>query len=183
MISSMGCVIEWGIHTPGGTTGSPGMLASSRIRLASDFKKQSFHLEETPYIYEQVHVFVCVCSDDVPSCHTFSPMSSKTLVEETVSREIYEDTHSLLREMINEMTSKLDVGLSFKFSLTEVSMSIGAANPNPDPKPNLEPNANPSTNADPSIKLSAGFHKTEMIRQVSEYTKIKVNSYKLFTEQ
>uniref|UniRef100_A0A672INH3 Complement component C9 n=1 Tax=Salarias fasciatus TaxID=181472 RepID=A0A672INH3_SALFA len=47
----------------------------------------------------------------------------QTLVEETVSREIYEDTHTLLRELLREMSFNIDAGLSFKFNLNEKSLS------------------------------------------------------------
>lgn len=78
-------------------------------------------------------------------------------MEETTSREIYEDTHSLLREMLREMSTKVDAGLSFKFEPTEESMAEGS----------------------PSSAVSVGqeyeYEKKKMIKDVSEYTTIKVN--------
>lgn len=76
----------------------------------------------------------------------------QTLVEETASREIYEDSHSLLREMLKEMSIKVDAGLSFKFKSTEPSMS------------------NNSLNLDASLE----YEKKTMIKDVSELTNVKV---------
>lgn len=93
------------------------------------------------------HFFSCC------SCCYQHFLSCQTLVEETVSKEIYEDTHSLLREMLKEMSSDFDIGFSFKFSPTEASMSNS------------------------SLNLNAGvnFEKKTMIKQISEFSKIKVN--------
>lgn len=76
----------------------------------------------------------------------------QTLVEETASREIYEDSFSLLREMLKEMSIKVDAGLSFKFKSTEPSMS------------NL------------TLKVGAGveYEKKTMIKDMSELTNVKV---------
>lgn len=76
----------------------------------------------------------------------------QTLVEETASREIYEDSHSLLREMLKEMSIKVDAGLSFKFKSTEPSMS------------------NNSLNLDASLE----YEKKTMIKEMSELTNVKV---------
>lgn len=79
-------------------------------------------------------------------------MLFQTLVEETASREIYEDSFSLLREMLKEMSIKVDAGLSFKFKSTEPSMS------------------------DNSLKLDASleYEKKTMIKDMSELTNVKV---------
>lgn len=77
----------------------------------------------------------------------------QTLAEETTSREIYEDSHSLLREMLKEMSIKVDAGLSFKFKSTEPSMS------------------NKSLNLDASLE----YEKKTMIKQMSELTNIQVS--------
>lgn len=79
-------------------------------------------------------------------------LSCQTLVEETVSREIYEDTHSLLREMLREMSSGVDIGFSFKFSPTEGSMSNSSLN----------------------VHAGVNFEKKTMLKQISEFSKIKV---------
>lgn len=79
-------------------------------------------------------------------------MSFQTLAEETASREIYEDSHSLLREMLKEMSIKVDAGLSFKFKSTEPSMS------------------NNPLNLDASLE----YEKKTMIKEMSELTNIKV---------
>ncbi|XP_042365476.1 complement component C9 [Plectropomus leopardus] len=82
-------------------------------------------------------------------------LSYQTLVEETSSREIYENTHSLLREMLKEMSVKVDAGLSFKFSPSEESMS-----------------ESPS-----KVDLSYEYEKKTMIKEVSEYSNIKNKSF------
>ncbi|XP_073334393.1 complement component C9 [Pagrus major] len=79
----------------------------------------------------------------------------ETRVEETTSREIYEDTHSLLREILKEMTFKVDAGLSFKFSKTEESMSEKTA----------------------STEVGLNYEKKTMIKEFSEYTTIKNKSF------
>uniref|UniRef100_A0A8D3EA37 Complement component C9 n=1 Tax=Scophthalmus maximus TaxID=52904 RepID=A0A8D3EA37_SCOMX len=79
----------------------------------------------------------------------------QTLTEETLSREIYEDTHSLLREMLREMTVKVDAGLSFKFSPSEESMS----------------------KASTQLNLNYQYAKNSMIKEVSEYSTIENKSF------
>lgn len=79
-------------------------------------------------------------------------MSFQTLAEETASREIYEDSHSLLREMLKEMSLKVDAGLSFKFKSTEPSMSNNSL----------------------SLDASLEYEKKTMIKDVSELTNIQV---------
>lgn len=49
----------------------------------------------------------------------------QTKVEESSSKEMYEDIHSLIKEITRESSSSVEVGLSFKFSPTEAS-SAGA---------------------------------------------------------
>lgn len=79
-------------------------------------------------------------------------VSFQTLVEETTSREIYEDSHSLLKEMLQEMSIKVDAGLSFKFKPTEPSLS------------------------DVSLDLDANldYEKRTMIREMSNLTNAEV---------
>lgn len=81
-------------------------------------------------------------------------LSFQTLVEETVSREIYEDSHSVLNEILSEMSIKVDAGLSFKFTPTEQSMS----------------------NITASVGGSLGYEKKSMIKELSELTKTKVHT-------
>ncbi|XP_037609316.1 complement component C9-like isoform X1 [Sebastes umbrosus] len=79
----------------------------------------------------------------------------ETLAEETSSKEIYEDTHSLLREMLREMSVKVDVGLSFKFKPSEESMS----------------------NKSSKVDLDYQLEKKTMIKNISEYSTIKNKSF------
>ncbi|XP_032395418.1 complement component C9 [Etheostoma spectabile] len=155
-------------------------------------------------------------------------LNYETLVEETTSREIYEDTDSLLKEILTEMTNKLDVGLSFKFSPTEKSMSESVAPPSTSDAaapstsdaaapstsdaaapstsdaaapstsdaaapstsdaaapstsdaaaPSTSDAAAPSTSkVDLTLGLEIGFQKKTMIKELSEYTKIKNKSF------
>ncbi|XP_008274386.1 complement component C9 isoform X2 [Stegastes partitus] len=82
-------------------------------------------------------------------------LSYQTLVEETVSKEIYEDSHSLLREMLKEMSSNVDVGLSFKFKPTEDSLSDIPLN----------------------LTIEQQYEKKAMIREVTEYTSAENKSF------
>lgn len=80
-------------------------------------------------------------------------LSFQTVVEETVSREIYEDSHTLLNELLTEMSTKVDAGLSFKFTPTEKSMS----------------------NISGSVGGSVAYEKKTMIKEITESTNIKVH--------
>lgn len=91
---------------------------------------------------------------DAPNTSTRS--SPQTRVDETVSRELYEDTHSLLREMLREMNLKVDAGLSFKFKPSEESMSKDQAS------------------GAGSVDLNYQYEKKTMIKEVSELATIKV---------
>ncbi|XP_029300766.1 LOW QUALITY PROTEIN: complement component C9 [Cottoperca gobio] len=82
-------------------------------------------------------------------------LNYQTIVEETSSREIYEDTHSLLREMLKEMSSKVDAGLSFKFNPSEQSLSETSS----------------------QVNLDYQYEKKTMIKEVSELTTIKNKSF------
>uniref|UniRef100_A0A3B3DMT0 Complement component C9 n=1 Tax=Oryzias melastigma TaxID=30732 RepID=A0A3B3DMT0_ORYME len=79
----------------------------------------------------------------------------QTLVEETVSREIYENTHTLLKTMIQDKTFKLDAGLNLKLSPSEPSMS----------------------NLSGTVGAEFGFSRQKMLKEVSEYTTIKNKSF------
>ncbi|XP_026153270.1 complement component C9 [Mastacembelus armatus] len=80
-------------------------------------------------------------------------LNYQTLVEETVSREIYDDTHTLLKEMLKEMSTKVDVGLSFKFDLSEGSMSNTS-----------------------QVKIGKQFGKKTMITELSHYSKSEIQN-------
>ncbi|XP_013886862.1 complement component C9 [Austrofundulus limnaeus] len=82
-------------------------------------------------------------------------LNYETLVEETASREIYEDTHTLLREMLKEQTFKIDAGFSFKFSPSEQSMSNTSVN----------------------VEAGAEYSRKNVIKDVTEYSTIKNKSF------
>ncbi|XP_043096464.1 complement component C9 [Puntigrus tetrazona] len=50
-------------------------------------------------------------------------LSYETKVEESSSKEMYEDVHSLIKEITTETSLSVDVGLNFKFTPTEPSSS------------------------------------------------------------
>lgn len=79
-------------------------------------------------------------------------VSFQTLVEETTSREIYEDSHSLLKDMLQEMSIEVNAGLSFKFKPTEDSMSGTSVN----------------------VTANLDYEKRTMIREMSNLTKDQV---------
>ncbi|XP_015243848.1 PREDICTED: complement component C9 [Cyprinodon variegatus] len=82
-------------------------------------------------------------------------LSYETLAEETVSREIYKDTYSIVKEMLKEMTFKVDAGLSFKFTPTESSLA----------------------NTTVTGEAGAEFSKKNVIKDVTEYSTIKNKSF------
>ncbi|XP_036385804.1 complement component C9 [Megalops cyprinoides] len=79
-----------------------------------------------------------------------------TISEESFSKEIYEDTSSLLKEILEERKSSLSLGLSFKFKPTELSLS-----------PNSTANAN--------IDLQYGH--SDSIKKITEYSSTKNRSF------
>lgn len=81
---------------------------------------------------------------------------SQTIAEETVSKEIYEDTYTLLRELMTETKLTVSAGLNLKFTPTEKSM------------------AKSNTTVSGGVGLDAEYDRTQMIKEVSEYTTIKV---------
>ncbi|XP_029921397.1 complement component C9 [Myripristis murdjan] len=107
-------------------------------------------------------------------------LSYETVAEETVSREIYENTDTLLRELLEEVSSKVDVGLSFKFTPTEETMQKSPAT---EPSGSEDTGAQPSGSGNTGTKVSGGvgleaqFDKKNIINDISEYTKIKNKSF------
>ncbi|XP_031715997.1 complement component C9 [Anarrhichthys ocellatus] len=85
-------------------------------------------------------------------------LNYQTLVEETASREIYEDTHTFVAEMLKEMSVNVDAGLSFKFGKSEPSLSK-------------------SSDDSSKININVDYDKTTIIKKVSEYSTIKNKSF------
>ncbi|XP_068430415.1 complement component C9 [Clinocottus analis] len=85
-------------------------------------------------------------------------LNYQTKVEETISREIYEDTHSLLRELMKETSVKVATGLSFKFLTSEPTMADSA-------------------NHSVKIGLKHEQEKKTMIKEVSEFSTVKNKSF------
>ncbi|KAM4719593.1 complement component C9 [Anableps anableps] len=82
-------------------------------------------------------------------------LNYETLVEEILSREIYEDTHSIVKELLKEITFKIDAGFSFKFTPTESSLA----------------------NTTISGESGTEFSKKRVIKDVTEYSTIKNKSF------
>ncbi|KAL2081762.1 hypothetical protein ACEWY4_023615 [Coilia grayii] len=76
-----------------------------------------------------------------------------TKVEETASKEIYENTHSLLREMVEDSSQTSSIGLTFKLSPTE------------------------KINISGKVDINVENKKTEMIKEITEHTTTKQNSF------
>ncbi|XP_067294802.1 complement component C9 [Pseudorasbora parva] len=55
-------------------------------------------------------------------------LSYETKVEESSSKEMYEDIHSIIKEITTESSNSFEVGLSFKFTPTEPSGSEAGSN-------------------------------------------------------
>ncbi|KAM9538793.1 complement component C9 [Salvelinus alpinus] len=86
-------------------------------------------------------------------------LNYETIAEETVSKEIYEDTYTLLRELMTETKLTVSAGLNLKFTPTEKSM------------------AKSNTTVSGGVGLDAEYDRTQMIKEVSEYTTIKNKSF------
>ncbi|XP_028829416.1 complement component C9 [Denticeps clupeoides] len=82
-------------------------------------------------------------------------LSYETKVEEAASKEIYEDMHSLIKEIMKETTDTINVDLSFKFTPTEES----------------------NTSISASVGHTQQLEETDMIKQVSELTVTKNKSF------
>ncbi|XP_041826621.1 complement component C9-like [Melanotaenia boesemani] len=82
-------------------------------------------------------------------------LNYETLVEETVSKEIYEDTHSILKELMSDTTFSIDGGFSAKFRPSEQSMS----------------------NFSGGVDASLGYSRKDIIKNITEYITIKNKSF------
>ncbi|KAF4073127.1 hypothetical protein AMELA_G00255270 [Ameiurus melas] len=82
----------------------------------------------------------------------------ETLVEETTSKEVYKDTHSLLSELTKDVTSETNIELSLKFTSTESS-------------------AQNQTIAGASGGFDTGIEKREMIKTITEHSTTKEKSF------
>lgn len=101
----------------------------------------------------------------------FFPIQTK--VEETVSKEMYENTFTVLNEITKETKNTQTFGLSFKFTPTESSEQTSDQSPDQSPDQSSD-----QSSSKPSISLSGGFnveHKHDsMLKKITEYTKTKV---------
>ncbi|XP_042251419.1 complement component C9 [Thunnus maccoyii] len=84
-------------------------------------------------------------------------LNYQTQVEETASKEIYEDTYSLLREILTEESFKISGGVtgSFKFSPSEGSMS----------------------NATLNVNLEGEYKQSKMIKEITEIENVTNKSF------
>ncbi|XP_026875867.2 complement component C9 [Electrophorus electricus] len=87
-------------------------------------------------------------------------LNYETLVEETTSKEVYEDTHSLISEITKDTTTKSGLELSFKFTPTESSTQETGAS-------FLGSNAGVNTESE----------KSEMVKAITDYSSTKNKSF------
>ncbi|KAL0965798.1 hypothetical protein UPYG_G00285850 [Umbra pygmaea] len=86
-------------------------------------------------------------------------LNYETIVDETVSREIYEETHTLLRELMTETKLTVSAGLNLKITPTEKTK------------------AKSNTTISGGIGTDVDYDRTNMIKEVTEYTTIKNKSF------
>ncbi|XP_030622843.1 complement component C9 [Chanos chanos] len=79
--------------------------------------------------------------------------------EERISKDIYEETHSLIREVTEDSTFKIGVGLSFKFSLPEIPVG----------------GATVSGSVSPGVDFD--YEKKNMIKKITEHSTTKSKSF------
>ncbi|KAI7813403.1 putative complement component C9-like, partial [Triplophysa rosa] len=96
-------------------------------------------------------------------------LNYETKVEETTSKEMYEDVHSLIKEITTDSSTTVDVGLSFKFSPTESSSKSGEATG----EGGSAGAASSGLNLEGSAGINFNFERQNMIKQISEYTDTK----------
>ncbi|XP_056146682.1 complement component C9 isoform X2 [Lampris incognitus] len=84
-------------------------------------------------------------------------LNYETRAEETVSREIFEHTSELLKEILRESTFKLDAGISLKLQPTEVSSC--------------------KCNASVDVGAEAQYEKKKLIKDVSSIGNVANKSY------
>ncbi|TSO37116.1 Complement component C9 [Bagarius yarrelli] len=87
-------------------------------------------------------------------------LNYETLVDETTSKEVYKDTHSVVNEITQDITTKSSVGLSFKFTPTD---------------------SNTQHNGTKLVSLSGGLNseteKREMIKVITDHSTTQEKSY------
>ncbi|XP_033845627.1 complement component C9 [Periophthalmus magnuspinnatus] len=98
-------------------------------------------------------------------------LNYQTVVKETVSREIYEDSQTLLTEILREMSNKLHVQLSFKFTPSEPSTSAGSGTESGAGSGAAGSSISGGLSFDPQIE------KKNMVKELSEYKTIKNKSF------
>ncbi|XP_056602429.1 complement component C9 [Triplophysa dalaica] len=104
-------------------------------------------------------------------------LNYETKVEETTSKEMYEDVHSLIKELNSETTISVDLGLSLKYTPTESSSKSGESNGeatgNATAGSGMASAAGSGLNLRGSGGIDFGYSRTNMIKQISEYTETK----------
>uniref|UniRef100_A0A4W4GSW1 Complement component C9 n=1 Tax=Electrophorus electricus TaxID=8005 RepID=A0A4W4GSW1_ELEEL len=84
-------------------------------------------------------------------------LNYETLVEETTSKEVYEDTHSLISEITKDTTTKSGLELSFKFTPTESSTQ--------------------ETGGTEQTDVNTESEKSEMVKAITDYSSTKNKSF------
>ncbi|KAL6463572.1 hypothetical protein MHYP_G00279630 [Metynnis hypsauchen] len=107
----------------------------------------------------------------------------ETKVEESSSKEIYQDTHSLIRELSKETTYQSSFGLSFKFTPTE-SLSETATKSETDTESQSEPATDSQSGASTkktsvggSIGIDTETEKANMVKTITEYSNTKGKTF------
>nr|CBX31962.1 complement component C9 precursor [Plecoglossus altivelis] len=86
-------------------------------------------------------------------------LNYETRAEDLTSREIYEDTHSLINEITKETTFSIGVGGSLKFSPSEKSKKKS------------------NTTVTGGVGADVDYSRRNLIKEISEYTKVKKGSF------
>ncbi|KAL7838366.1 hypothetical protein AOLI_G00267700 [Acnodon oligacanthus] len=93
----------------------------------------------------------------------------ETKVEESSSKEIYQDTHSLIRELSKDTTYQSSFGLSFKFTPTETKSES--------PTESESGSSTKKTSVGGSIGIDTESEKANMIKTITEYSSTKGKTF------
>ncbi|XP_046870169.1 complement component C9 [Hypomesus transpacificus] len=86
-------------------------------------------------------------------------LNYETRAEDLTSREIYEDTHSLINEITTDTTFSIGVGGSLKFSPSETSQTQS------------------NTTVSGGASVDVDYSKKNLLKEITEYTTIKKRSF------
>uniref|UniRef100_A0AAV2IUY9 Complement component C9 n=1 Tax=Knipowitschia caucasica TaxID=637954 RepID=A0AAV2IUY9_KNICA len=104
-------------------------------------------------------------------------LNYKTEIKETVSREIYEDSNTLLNEILTEISSDVRVGLSFKFSPSEPPMSGAETGTETGTGTGTGTGSTGGSNLSGNLGIEPQVEKKNIVKDVSSYSTIKNKSF------